>query len=579
MTARCRRMGRAEQTLRTAAILGPRIDLDLLAGVLHEQAVDVLGHLEKGENYLLLEEMGTTFVFRHEAVREALVVGTGAARRALVHREAARLLNERFRREAGRDVDAMAIAVHARLGGEMGLAALALVDAASIASSRFDHGEAERLLDESLSLGPTPAAYVARARVRLTRENFAGAIADATAAIEFVAGDDVTHDHDWTAAASDVAGWAAYYQRDFPRARECVDRILALSGPGSRPNAVRAGALALAGRIEHAAGNLVAARGFLSESVRTEGTEPTVHSGALVGVWLSLLLLDLGEVERAVEVSDLRETRPSSHMPLSAHPFGVAHRASLRAYAAGLQGRIDEALAHLDDLDREVERRRLDHMSGRSLNYRAWLLRNVLGGSEPDELNAAAREIAVKLGLQEPQVHSVLDLADGHLRRGDLAEAQTTLDRSVALGVTGFAFAWHAGLRHRLLRARLALADHRLEEATHLAASITEDATGIGMQRYVVLAELLGYEARALGGSRINHELVDRCLAELDRLAVPEAWWVTAQMASACGVDKWWKAAEARVAHLAAGCGERSDSFVRQAGARLDKMRTVRTSG
>ena len=144
------RTGPAAVTLRTAAVLGPQIDLDLLAGILRRPAVELLSDLERGEQYGLFEEKGAQFVFRHELVREALVAGTGASRRALVHRDAARQLAGR------RDRDPALLTIHARQGGELALAASALIEAAAIASDRFDHVEAERLLDESLVLDPTP---------------------------------------------------------------------------------------------------------------------------------------------------------------------------------------------------------------------------------------------------------------------------------------------------------------------------------------------------------------------------------------------------------------------------------------
>lgn len=77
MAARCDRTGEAAPTLRTAAVIGTEIDLDLLAAVLSRPPVELLGHLEEGVRHQLLEERGPRFAFRHELVREALAAGTG----------------------------------------------------------------------------------------------------------------------------------------------------------------------------------------------------------------------------------------------------------------------------------------------------------------------------------------------------------------------------------------------------------------------------------------------------------------------------------------------------------------------
>src|SRR5205807_9160797 len=115
-----------------AALLGPVVDLDLLAAVLRASPVDLLEHLEEGVRRGLLEDRPGGFAFRHDVVREALEAEATASRRAFVHREAGRVLAGRPR------PDALAVAHHARLGGDDQLAARALVGAADVASARFD---------------------------------------------------------------------------------------------------------------------------------------------------------------------------------------------------------------------------------------------------------------------------------------------------------------------------------------------------------------------------------------------------------------------------------------------------------
>ena len=86
------RAGPAGTTLRAAAALGPDIDLDVLAAVTGDPPGRLLDHLEEGVRRRLLVEVGTTFVFAHALVREALASTLSASRVAFLHREAARAL-------------------------------------------------------------------------------------------------------------------------------------------------------------------------------------------------------------------------------------------------------------------------------------------------------------------------------------------------------------------------------------------------------------------------------------------------------------------------------------------------------
>ena len=109
---RCSRAGAAAVTLRTAAVIGPEIDLDVLTAVTSTGTSELLDHLEQGLERRFLVEEGQTFVFAHALIREALASTVGASRSAFIHREAARALGRRP------GADPLAVAHHARLGGE-----------------------------------------------------------------------------------------------------------------------------------------------------------------------------------------------------------------------------------------------------------------------------------------------------------------------------------------------------------------------------------------------------------------------------------------------------------------------------
>ena len=155
------RVARAEEaapTLRTAAVIGPDVDLDVLSGVTGLAPHELINHLEQGVRRRFLVERGPRFEFAHALVREALAATVGAARTAFIDREAARVLF------AVRP-DPLSVARHARLGGDLVGAAEALVAAAHIAVSRFEAAEALRLLNDAIALDETAKARVERARV------------------------------------------------------------------------------------------------------------------------------------------------------------------------------------------------------------------------------------------------------------------------------------------------------------------------------------------------------------------------------------------------------------------------------
>jgi len=174
---RLRRAGASAMTVRTAAVLGPVVDLDLLSGVLGASPLEVLADLDDATRRGFLEESDGQMVFRHELVRAAAEAEATAARRAWVHRTAATLLAARA------DVNPLELARHARAGGDLATAAAALADAADVARARFDLPGAERLLDAAVTAHDDADLRLRRSRLRLARNDLEGADLDAAAAL------------------------------------------------------------------------------------------------------------------------------------------------------------------------------------------------------------------------------------------------------------------------------------------------------------------------------------------------------------------------------------------------------------
>jgi DNA-binding SARP family transcriptional activator len=547
VAARCDRAGAAAETLRAAAVLGPDVDLDLLAGVLRASPVELLRHLEEGVRRRLLAEQGEGFAFTHDLLRQALITGTNASRRMLLHREAGRVLAARP------DVDPRAVAHHARLGGDRHLAATALVDAATTASDRYDQVEALRLIDEAIGLDDTASRRMVRARVRLLGNQSGGALEDALAARDKGAG----------AEALELAAWASHFLRDFPTAIAYADQGAAEAVDDD----VRAGCLGLSGWVRVVRGDLAGAEERLVASL---AGRPTPHSTTAFG--LGGLRMFQGQIDEGLAlVAPLLVAPPS---PQRTIPRCYAHM--MVGMGHGWAGRAAEALAEFDALEAEVERAGVERYLGRANNLRAWVLRNLGDHARADEDNARALELAVPRQYREPTCHAHVDLATGAFLAGDWSGAAAQLDSHDGYSDLNHSLPWRHKIRASLLRARLALVAEDWDAAEATATDIVARAGELGLQRYGVLGELVVHEARLGRGDQFLAARVDELLDRLAGLAGLEAWWVTADLARRSEVGALRVRAEQFVAELAGRAGPYREALLRAADRRLNGGRSAR---
>ena len=491
-------LGSAATTVRTAAILGVDVDLDLLADVLRLPAVAVLEDLEAASSAGVLVERGAGFAFRHQLEREAIESAAGAARRSLVHRAAARILAARAA------PDALVVAVHARAGGDAALAATWFARAAELAAARYDGEAAEEHLDVALALADTAATRTARARIRMERGRLDEAATDAALAV--AAGGGVP--------ALEVSGWIAYYRRSSEEALAFADAALERAEEAE----VRVSCLALAGRVHHGAGRVHEATRHL-ETALGEPAGPGVR--ALAGIWLSQVRAHQGRPDSAVELLDRALVEPER----IAHPFAPLHGWFVRAMSLGYLGRAQDALRACDELDAEVARR--GEVGARMLapaaNVRAWLLRWTGHAAEADDLNRQALEAPGPSLRGESYYAGLLDLADGRLLAGDDGGAAALLDQLAPIEHWKGTMAWHQRHRWHLLRARVALRDGDRDTAAERCAAVAADAAARGAGRYELLARGVGILAGA--DDATLPEVVDglRRVAALDGAPLIEA--------------------------------------------------------
>jgi hypothetical protein len=193
-----------------------------------------------------------------------------------------------------------------------------------------------------------------------------------------------------------------------------------------------------------------------------------------------------------------------------------------------------------------------------SQNCRGWLLRSV------GALDAAreANECAAGLPLDEPQYAEPryaghLDLVDHDLVTDDLARAARRLDGIAEIETWSGSMHWRHRTRYRLQRGRVALASGSASSAQEIGLAVAEECRGRGVRRYELIAGLLAARAVAAlsGPDAVDRAAVVDALSNLEQLAAPEVWWLTAEVAASLGGGGLWQDAARRLDTLAAGVG------------------------
>jgi tetratricopeptide (TPR) repeat protein len=506
-------------TVRAAAVLGSNVDLDLLADVCRGTGATMLDRLEAAAARGVFTEVGAGLSFRHELERSALAAAAGSARRALVHREAARVLAQRP------VVEPLVVAVHARLSGDTDMALVWYVRAAEEAIARFDLAAAEAHLDAGLAIADSAEAHIARARVYMATLRFDEAALDASRALAAGGG----------AAALEAAGWAAYYRRDYAAARAFADEGVERS---DEP-ALRVSCLALGGRVRHGMGDLPGALAQLEAAGAVENAPSQVRGLALV--WQALARLHEGRPDVALALLQRVLVDPDR----MAHPFAALHARFGRVLACGQLGLIPEALAAANETVGALDRAGPAGVGlyGPITNGRAWILRWCGASGEADELNLAAVEATSPTGPRAEAFYAGrLDLADGRMLAGDTADAAAIVDQLAAIEAWQGTMAWHQRHRWRLLQARLALADGRREQAAEFADEVARDASSRGAGRYALIATAIG--ALAGGAPSANLAALDDVVVAMGSCAALDGWPLVHELGRKFDVATWRAQAE-----------------------------------
>jgi DNA-binding SARP family transcriptional activator/predicted negative regulator of RcsB-dependent stress response len=391
---------------------------------------------------------------------------------------------------------------------------------------------------------------VQRARAELANNDVTGAWRDAQEAVRRGGGP----------GALELAGWTAYYARDFPAALRWAEEAAARTEEPER----RASSLSLAARILHSTGHLAAAETRLGEAVRSD--VPGVR--AMAEVWLGLLRVHQGRASEAIELV----ARGSIDAAALRHPFVMSHSQFSRVLALGAQGRAADALTQLDEWDRTLGELGPvgDRYQPAALNCRGWVLSAIGQRDEAERCHERAHDLANT--LQEPRVHALLDLARSALDAGDLDLARERLASVLIPPEEEGTMVWHQRQRAGILRALLALQEGRGADARRDAEAVEGEARDLGAGRHEVQAAAVVLEARLLEGSDVSDDEVRRLLQRLAPLAGLERWRTAARLGAASNRPWLWEQAGAWASELAAASGSHGPQVAAYTEAELARL-------
>jgi hypothetical protein len=279
---------------------------------------------------------------------------------------------------------------------------------------------------------------------------------------------------------------------------------------------------------------------------------------------------------RPIEAGDLVD-RAFAQRQWLGHPFAAHHGHRVRTLALGQRGRVLDALRASDDA------RAAAIASGESGarfiyvvdNVHSWLLRGLGRLEEADDFSARVLEgtsAGTGEATNEMRHASMLDLLEGRLLLDDLAGAAEAIERALPVETLHGTMAWHHRHRYWVQQARFALATNDAASAREKAQRAVVDAEERGAARYARFGKLVVARAAIELGEPVDYDDLDATLTALDTCASMEGWLVTAELAAATGLDRWWRDAERRAGAFVSVSGEFAEPLRRWIGDRFSAL-------
>ena len=251
----------------------------------------------------------------------------------------------------------------------------------------------------------------------------------------------------------------------------------------------------------------------------------------------------------------------------SMQSFWVDHVLQMSIHGYGMVGRAADALAVIDRMAAEQERRGSKvRYDGSTETYRSWVLRN-LGAPEAEDHARAGLERGAS---NEIRGQGGLDLAEALLASGRPDEAAAALSvAGVHYGPAWVNNRWRCEQRAGIIAARLHLINGSPGQALEAAETVAEAAGKRGERRYSMFAALMMARANARLGRAADPDIVAVHLDQLSAIAGLEAWWFAAEVADDTGLEIARVVAHRSAALLADNAGAYGEVFARAVARRL----------
>ena len=511
VSARCDELGPAGALLRTAAVIGSELDIDLLAAVLGRGVVELLDDAERAVTGQFLADEDGTLQFRHELLREALAASATAGRAALLHRQAGRVLARRP------DADPVMVAQHARLGGDLRW------PRARCGTRPRGPGSA------STTPRPRPCWMTRCCCIPIRRGGWRGPGSAPAAAATPRPWRMSSAPGSAGPAALEAGAWASYFGRRFAQAAQFAeDGALAAVDP-----ATRARCLAVGGRTHHAAGDLARAEQLLGEAFSLAEGADRVTAAAWLGVLRS-------HQSRPAEALPLLRPAARGHVGVE-HTSATLARAAVHRARARARGAPSPGPGRVRALHRGGGPAAAAALRG----PRGELQR--LGAAQPGRSRGGGRPARRRAGDRAAPglpprltIAALEDLAEQCLDPGDPDGARARLAEAAALLHGDLVFGWRLDLKHQLVTGRLALLSGDPGQAAAVAAGLESRAAALGVPRYASVARLLRHRADRALGQPVDLACVQADLDLLDASVAVEAWWWTGEVAAEFANPPGW---------------------------------------
>ena len=419
--------------------------------------------------------------------------------------------------------DPVTVAEHARLGGDVALAANALRDAAARAAEQVDHAAAEALLDDAVELRPGPELWLDRARVRTRLTHYDAALDDVERAITAGVGP----------GALEVGAWASYFDRRFAdAARFADDGVLAADNRRARAAAWRSGA----GSGTRPA-TCPARNGSSTDALSRGRGADRVTAAA----WLGVLRAHRGRPDEALALlpPGLPRARSAPSTPRR-HFTRCCSSATPTRWLATRPWHSTRS----PGTRRRCERRQVPRFAGRAVNFAGWVLRSLGARRRRATITARRSTPGRNRGTAEVTSRRSRTWPNAAWTIATLAGTQSRLGEARVLLDGGMTWCSAGGLSLKL-QLLLSPGGSRCRPATRSwrwparPMSWRRGAAALGSAPLRQRGRLLRRRARTALGLLVELARVAADLDLLERSVAVEAWWWTGDVAADLGGPAW----------------------------------------